>query len=163
MYRSWTKPDPEKYCAYCGKQMHRVRFDSGRLEDYRAFLRRKYCNRDCMKKAFVKVGVNDQLYRPAHHTASHLAYDILGKPRVCEKCGSTQSIDVHHIDGNYNNNTPENIMILCRSCHMKEHRPKSVCKVCGRPATGHGYCDKHYQRFKKYGTPYMCNHKIVSE
>ena len=164
MYRARIKPDPEKYCAYCGKQMHRVRFDSGRLEDYNAFLLRKYCDRECMKKAFVKVGSDaNQLYRSAHHTASLLAYSILGKEKVCEKCGSTQSIDVHHIDGNYNNNTPENIMILCRSCHMKEHRPKSVCKICGKPASGHGYCNKHLIRYRKYGDPRMYYHKIVEE
>lgn len=118
-----TKQDPEKYCAYCGKRMSRTRFYSGRLEDLSAFMRRKYCCRGCMRKAFVKVG-NDtkQKYRPAHFSAYRHAYEVLGKEKKCEMCGSKKNIDVHHIDGNYQNNTPENLMILCRSCHMKIHR-----------------------------------------
>ena len=160
-----TRNDPEKYCEYCGKPMYRTRFSSGRLEDMGAFKRRKYCNRTCMKKAFVKVGKDtNQHYRPAHFSAVRLAYDILCKPKVCEKCGSTQNIDVHHIDGNYNNNTPENLMILCRSCHIKEHRPKPVCKICGKPADGGlDYCNKHYIRYKKYGDPRMYYHKIIEK
>ncbi len=121
-YKSMIKPDPEKRCAYCGARMHRVRFVSGRLEDLAAFTRRKYCNRVCMRKAFIKVGHTEQDYRPAHLSAFHLAYDILGKEKKCELCGSSKSIDVHHKDFDYKNNTPENIMILCRSCHMKIHR-----------------------------------------
>lgn len=159
-----TKPDPIKHCAYCGKEMHRVRFASGRLECIDAFIRRKYCNRECMKKAFVKVGEDtNQLYRASHATAEKIAYLIQGKEMVCEKCGSTRSIDVHHIDGNRNNNTPENLMVLCRSCHMKEHKKKGVCKICGKPAKGHGLCNKHLIRYRKYGNPLMCNHKIVEE
>lgn len=159
-----TKPDPVKHCAYCGEEMHRVRFASGRLEDMGAFKRRKYCCRECMKKAFVKVGNNPQSYSPSHHTARKLAYLVLNREYKCEKCGSTSNVDVHHKDGDRNNNTPENIVLLCRSCHMKEHRPKSVCKICGKPADGGlGYCNKHYIRFRKYGNPLMYYHEIVEE
>lgn len=159
-----TKQDPKKHCAYCGKEMHRVRFVSGRLEDMATFMRRKYCNRDCMRRAYVKTGQDTgQLYRASHSSAEKLAYLILGKEHRCEKCGSTKSIDVHHIDGNRNNNTPENIMVLCRSCHMKGHNTKGVCVICGEPMKGHGYCNKHYIRWKKFGNPLMYYHKIVDE
>ena len=162
---SHTKPDPIKHCAYCGKEMHRKRFKSGRIEDMAIFIKRKYCCWECMRKGFVKVGEDtEQKYRPSHATAEKIAYFLIGKEKTCEKCGSTKSIDVHHIDGNRNNNTPDNLMVLCRSCHMKEHRPKSVCKICGRPANGGlGYCNKHYIRFRKYGNPLMNYHKIVEE
>uniref|UniRef100_A0AAU8B7E7 HNH endonuclease n=1 Tax=Dulem virus 39 TaxID=3145757 RepID=A0AAU8B7E7_9CAUD len=32
-----------------------------------------------------------------------------------------------------------------------------ICSVpgCGKPHKAKGYCDKHYQRFKIYGTPYL--------
>lgn len=163
-YKAQTKPDPEKYCTYCGERMRRARFGSGRLEDLSAFMRRKYCGRECMRKAFVKVG-NDtrQNYSASHHSARSLAYLVLGREYCCEKCGSTANIDVHHKDGNRNNNTPENIELLCRSCHLKEHNPKSVCVICGKPAKGHGYCNKHLIRYRKYGNPLMYYHKIVEE
>ena len=123
-----TKPDPVKHCAYCGMEMHRVRFASGRLEDLSAFSRRKYCCRECMRKAFVKVGHNMQGYTPSHHTARKLAYVVLNREYKCERCGSTKNVDVHHKDGDRNNNTPENIALLCRSCHMKEHKSKETNK-----------------------------------
>lgn len=162
---SHTKPDPVKRCSYCGEEMHRTRFASGRLEDLSAFTRRKYCCWDCMRKGFVKVGADTkQLYRNSHSSAEKIAFLIQGKDKVCEKCGSTKSIDVHHIDGDRNNNTPGNLMVLCRSCHMKEHRMVKTCKICGKPANGGlGYCNRHYIRFRKYGNPLMYYHKIVEE
>lgn len=43
--------------------------------------------------------------------------------RKCEKCGITEwlgnpiNLEVHHIDGNHNNNELENIQLLCPNCH----------------------------------------------
>ena len=75
-----------------------------------------------MRKGFISIGYTDQDYRPAHQSAHRIAYDVLGLEKKCELCGSMKSIDVHHKDHDYKNNTPENIMVLCRSCHMKIHR-----------------------------------------
>jgi hypothetical protein len=161
-YDSQKKPTPEHYCAYCGKQMERKRFPNGKVESIKLFLRRKYCNRDCMRKAFVKDGDFSQEWRPAHQTATKVAYIINGKGKVCQLCGATKNVDVHHIDGNYQNNTPDNLMIVCRSCHMKLHNKKSVCKICGKPIKGHGYCNVHYIRYKRYGNPLIYQGKLVS-
>ncbi len=38
--------------------------------------------------------------------------------KSCQRCESKKGFDRHHIDGNVFNNDVENIMILCRSCHM---------------------------------------------
>lgn len=38
----------------------------------------------------------------------------------CVKCGDKKS-ERHHIDDNPLNNSPENIMPLCRRCHTLEH------------------------------------------
>ena len=145
------KEEPIKYCAYCGEQMHRVRYPS-RLEDLGAFKRRKYCSRECMAKAF-----DEKEHTGTSHYAEHRYARELKKADKCELCGSTTNVDVHHKDGNYHNNALDNLIALCRSCHMKEHRPKSVCIICGKPARGHGYCDKHLQRFRKYGDPLLTN------
>ena len=147
-----TKPTPEKYCAYCGKKLERRRYKK-KYEDLKIFEKRKYCNRMCMRKAFVKTGDGDQDYSPAHHSSRRIAYLIENREMKCEICGSTNNIDVHHIDGNYRNNKPENLQIVCRSCHLKIHNPKKKCRICDSPASSLGYCEKHYQRFKKYGDP----------
>lgn len=38
---------------------------------------------------------------------------------------------------------------------------KKVCKVekCNRPVKGYGYCEPHYRRYKKYGSPFLCHHE----
>lgn len=38
---------------------------------------------------------------------------------VCEKCGNSEHLDLHHKDKNRRNNELDNIEVLCRSCHMK--------------------------------------------
>jgi 5-methylcytosine-specific restriction endonuclease McrA len=44
-----------------------------------------------------------------------------GESLQCKLCGSTSStIDVHHLDGNHKNNDLNNLIFLCRSCHMKK-------------------------------------------
>ena len=154
-----TKETVEKYCQYCGKKLERKRYPY-KLEDFGAFLRRKYCNLDCMRKAFITSQKTNQKYAPAHLTARGQVYLKEQRMKVCEICGSTKNIDVHHKDGNYQNNSSENLMIVCRSCHMMLHRPKSTCVICGEPVKGHGYCNKHYIRWKKYGNPLMVRGKI---
>jgi predicted restriction endonuclease len=42
-------------------------------------------------------------------------------PKPCEVCGSVEKLDMHHIDGNHENNVIENIMWLCHNHHMKIH------------------------------------------
>lgn len=36
----------------------------------------------------------------------------------CERCGK-EGRDRHHVDADLNNNRPDNILILCRRCHME--------------------------------------------
>lgn len=43
---------------------------------------------------------------------------------TCQECHYTEeqlgrALDVHHIDYNKTNNSPENLISLCRSCHMQ--------------------------------------------
>lgn len=47
------------------------------------------------------------------------------RPYKCEKCGLTEwlgetiALQVHHIDGNSNNNIRTNLMLLCPNCHSQ--------------------------------------------
>ena len=124
----------EKYCEYCGNKLERKRFD-GRLEDFTVFSNRKYCNRECMRKDWVKIGDNhNQSYSNAHTTARKINELILHK-EVCELCGSDTNLDIHHIDGNWQNNTLDNLMCLCRSCHTRYEKNKDKTELRIRKLT----------------------------
>ena len=155
------KIDPVKNCQFCGKQLMR-KIINGRLEDRGIFLKRKYCNQDCMAKAFIKKNVE---ITTMHKRAQKY------KKTSCQICGATTKLQVHHQDGNPMNNALDNLITLCGSCHLKWHwthgkkNPKrqTVCKICGEPSRKLDMCQKHYQRFRKYGDPYLTKKKIGSK
>lgn len=49
---------------------------------------------------------------------------------ICKRCGrdvmkkdpTERMAPIHHIDGNYKNNEPTNLVQLCESCHVRTHR-----------------------------------------
>lgn len=41
------------------------------------------------------------------------------KENKCEICGCTESLELHHINGNHQNNRLENLQIFCANCHRK--------------------------------------------
>lgn len=149
------KPTPEKYCLFCGKKLERRQYTK-KKEDLTAFRKRKYCDVQCMRKAFVNKGYSRSQTRSCHSSAQKIVFLIEEREKRCEVCGSTRHIDVHHNDGNFHNNSSENLLVVCRSCHMKIHNPKGECVICGKPVKGYGYCEKHYQRLKRHGD---ANHK----
>lgn len=68
------------------------------------------------------------------------------KEPKCERCGITEwngekiTFQLHHIDGNHNNNTLENLQVLCPNCHSQTDnycgnaapKEKYYCKECGK-------------------------------
>lgn len=159
--RTNRKPDPEKYCGYCRKLMTRKRYN-GVLESMNAFLRRKYCDRVCMAKSQEKKNANLSAIRK--RAAKY-------RGEKCENCGTIKNLGVHHRDRNPKNNTATNIQTLCSSCHTKIHwnegktiskKKNFYCRVCGMPARKLDMCQKHYQRFVKYGDPLLTKKKIGS-
>lgn len=151
------KPTPERYCVYCGQKLERKVFPNGRHEDMAIFLKRKYCDRICMRKAYLKQGLQERHTVSNARATARSMNELIMKKIACEICGKTGRLDVHHKDKNTSNNSVENLMVVCRSCHNRIHRPKPICKVpgCEDIVKGYGYCHKHYQRFKKYGSPYV--------
>lgn len=145
------KETPERYCEYCGKRLERKRLPNGDLEYLIHFNRRKFCDRLCMAQAF---DVRETTDNPSWSTAHYHARKLI-PPGPCVRCGKPNASDVHHKDGNHQNNAPENLERICRSCHSLAHRKRKLCVICGKPQKGLGYCEKHYQRFKKYGNPLM--------
>lgn len=139
------KLDVSKNCQQCGSPLSRKT-----KECIRDFLQRMYCDRLCAGAA--------RAARPKRTTDPSLlrrrARELV-PPGPCEECGAPSGRDVHHRDGDHANNARANLQRLCRSCHMRHHRPKGNCKVCGGQVQANGYCAKHGTRFKKYGNPYL--------
>lgn len=147
---------PTRYCRYCRRQLHRKLFGS-RLEDRAVFLRRKYCDTTCMSLAFRKI-------QPTLGALRKRA--VRFRKLACEECGIQITLSIHHLDGNPANNDPLNLKTLCNSCHQKWHwahgrinspnRRKALpCTACGQPSRRWGMCQKHFQRWKKYGDPHL--------
>lgn len=115
------KPDPEKYCEYCGERLKRKTIN-GRLEDLGVFKRRKYCDQKCM-------GLGHRKETPTISALWKRANRFIKDK--CDMCGTTENLDTHHKDLNPKNNEPENLMTLCDSCHTKWHwqHGKKMCKV----------------------------------
>ena len=151
------KQDEEKYCQACGKRLHRKRYN-GTLESNLAFRRRKYCSQLCMAAALTKD-------EPTLAGLRRRAIKFRGK--ICQECGTTKNVGVHHLNGDPADNSDGNLMTLCGSCHTRWHwnhgkkpwKQRSICKICGQPARRSDMCQKHYQRFKLYGDPLLTKKK----
>ena len=148
------RPDPIKHCRQCGKMMKRKRFSSGTFEDIGAFRRRVYCDRACMaasQEGEIKNLTPNNSRRQSAKKAG----------AKCEECQSSQKLHVHHRDENPLNNDPSNLQTLCASCHRRWHMTHGgessnragSCPICGMPSRKLGMCQKHYQRYRKYGDP----------
>ena len=144
-----AKQVSDKICQTCGISFNRTRFASGVLEDLTRYRARRFCSISC---AGVRQNVKPQAF---HQQARKF------RGEKCETCGTTENLHVHHVDHNPRNNDPSNLQTLCASCHLKLHwaigrtlpKRQSVCKICGEPAKSLDMCQKHYQRFRKYGEP----------
>jgi len=44
----------------------------------------------------------------------------------CQICGSSKQLEVHHKDRNKLNNSIDNLMLVCKSCHRKIHYKEHI-------------------------------------
>lgn len=54
---------------------------------------------------------------------------IKGSKKRCSFCGYNgikSALEIHHIDGNHKNNTPENLLVLCTICHRESHEKQKI-------------------------------------
>ena len=96
----------EKECAYCNKPIPNLN---------------TYCNNTCQAFARRKKKLEENKISP------RMLRTFLIKEHgpICMECGwskenpftKTIPIELEHIDGNSDNNTLENVKLLCPSCH----------------------------------------------
>ena len=64
----------------------------------------------------------DKAFSAARRKAARAARRVKA-PVLCERCNLRPAVDMHHVDENPLNNAPDNLLGLCRSCHMDLHYP----------------------------------------
>lgn len=119
------KPTPERYCVECGRQLERKRLKNGERESLIHFNRRLFCNRRCMAANFDHRPVKSE---PGWMTAHHHARKMV-RPGACARCGKLNASDVHHKNGNWRDNSQENLERICRGCHLREHWAERKAKA----------------------------------
>lgn len=122
--KSKNKPEPNVYCAWCNKHFYRNSYRQGLTKSKLCF-----CSRKCKDEAQKLDGLK-LLHLPHFGTGNNYRNIIFRqKPYICERCGYDKhhaAIIVHHKDRNRQNNSIENLEVLCACCHLIEHYGESV-------------------------------------
>lgn len=108
---------------------------------------KKYCSQKCQQeyqyKEYIdrwKQGLETGL-RGQYGISKHLQRFLFEKYNSkCSKCGWSKSnpytdnipLEIEHIDGNYLNNSEENLTLLCPNCHSLTSTYKGANKGHGR-------------------------------
>lgn len=112
------------YCTQCrvkNNKKYKKYFDQYRKNNKES--QKEY--RNGLKK---KYGIGLRTVNTYGLKLALLVYDRAG--RKCEECGEINDLTIHHKDGNgrHNqekglpmNNEPDNLQVLCRSCHGRLH------------------------------------------
>jgi len=119
----------EDFCLYCGKVLIKTQ--------------KQFCDHSCFANykhlLFInrwKLGL-EKGRKGRLGTSSHIRrYFITKYNNSCQKCGWCETniytgsipVELHHIDGNFLNNTEENLELLCPNCHSLTNTYKSSNK-----------------------------------
>jgi hypothetical protein len=100
------------------------------------------------------------------------AVRLANQKTACERCGTPgPRLGLHHRDEDRTNNSPENLLTLCPACHTRTHwengkrawKRLGSCGACERPARHLGWCNTHWSRVRRHGSPYLKKVKRGSE
>ena len=105
-------------CDYCGKEFHKT--PSKIRSEF------NFCCRECKDMAQrMSSGKKFDEMRPNHYDTGEHNYrkhSFAKYEHKCAVCGWNEDedvLEVHHIDENRNNNSVNNLIILCPTCHRK--------------------------------------------
>lgn len=110
----------ELICAFCKTAFSRRR---STLKKSKSGLR--FCSKKCKGDA-QRLGAGFDGILPPHYGTGKVNYrsKFDGAKMKCARCGYEEfscSVEVHHIDGNHNNDVAENLQLLCANCHRGWH------------------------------------------
>jgi len=97
----------------------KIRNESGRSNTQSYWLGKKQ-PKEMVEKRINKIkGENHYLWKGGF---SKRDYRGLVKKEICQECGSKLNLGIHHINIDHYDNSPENLQVLCVSCHMSIHK-----------------------------------------
>ena len=137
---SYKREKVVKYCIYCGKEF------TG-LSD------RKFCSVDCsnqyQKDNIIKLFLENNYFNDGNIKIPKVIREFLYEKcnYKCEVCGyegyniktGNTILQIHHIDGNSKNNSPNNLQVICPNCHAKTENYMALNK-------GNSKRDKRYKK-----------------
>lgn len=101
--QQWLQTD--HYCEYCGNLIHQ-KYGSGR-----------FCNATCARSFSSS---HNEHFHKSDSRYRKIAFSLY--PHKCAVCNWDEDeriLQVHHIDGCRSNSNPNNLIILCPTCHFK--------------------------------------------
>lgn len=106
-------------CATCGKKFARLPSKcKAKSEIY-------FCSKSCKDRAAKLNGGIKEIY-PDHYGTGEIHRDLFNLDELkCSRCGYDEfavGIDIHHLDGNHDNNEKSNLLPLCSPCHRALHK-----------------------------------------
>lgn len=112
---------PNVECSYCKKMFYK---NNSKKENSKKNLH--FCCREHKDLAQrIEFGLKE--LQPSHYGEVNSDYRELAKRHkklICERCSYdkyTEILEVHHKDRNRQNNSIENLEIVCPRCHAEEH------------------------------------------
>jgi len=116
--RKWALDRPRLNCQNCGKEFFPSKFQAGR---------QKYCSKGCQVSAIHKRHSYKHRRSGKYQSEFRVVKPfVLERDGRCVLCGSSDGLHVHHLDNSGRekdcNNSPDNLVVLCGSCHSAIHR-----------------------------------------
>ena len=116
--------------------------------------KRKYCNVKCQSEKRYKDNISDWFKKPDEYTAPRYfmkVWLIKKYNNKCSRCGWSEKhpvtgntpLEMHHKDGNWKNNHPNNIDLVCPNCHSLTETYRIGNRGKGRKIQREYYRGKH--------------------
>ena len=145
--------------GWCG--MHWMRWRKHGDPTFR--LREYGSNRRVTTAGYVEV------YCPGHPMAMSHGYALEHRKVMHDLGHDVTGMQVHHVDGDRENNNPNNLAMMANGEHQRHHAKSGtsnqyghheatagrICDVdgCDLPVKSRSWCCAHYTRFIRYGDP----------
>lgn len=124
----------DRYCLFCNKKIELTD------KNKKYYFKRKYCNGSCQGAYKNKVSIKIWQENPKKYNNqskvpdSVKSYLLEQADYKCQECGWNKvnahtgkiPLEVHHIDGQWWINQPENLIILCPNCHALTENYKAA-------------------------------------